>query len=91
MNLLLVTYDLKAPNRNYDSLYSSLKSQGAWWHHLESTWIISTNETAGSFSAKLRDVIDENDNIFIVDITSRPRDGWLPKKAWEWLNEQGSR
>ena len=40
-----INYDLKAPNRKYDSLYAEIKNCQRWWHYLESTWIIITTET----------------------------------------------
>ena len=34
----------------------------------------------------LRPQIDENDLLFIVDITDRNCQGWLSKTVWTWLN-----
>jgi hypothetical protein len=93
--LMLVGYDLKAPNRNYDQLYQVLRSASAWWHHLESTWILyvpgpSNASTLQSWQANIRAAIDANDSFIIMDITSRGRGstGWLPQKAWDWLRQQ---
>ena len=36
----------------------------------------------------LRPQIDENDLLFIVDITGRNRQGWLSKTVWTWLNKE---
>lgn len=87
MSLLLVSYDLNVPGKDYDSLYECLKSAGIWWHYLDSTWIISTSDTLESLAEKIRKVIDANDNLLVVDITGQPRQGWLKKTAWAWLNE----
>uniref|UniRef100_UPI003FD8692B hypothetical protein n=1 Tax=Desulfovibrio sp. TaxID=885 RepID=UPI003FD8692B len=37
----LISYDLNAPGKNYDQLYDAIKSLGGWWHHLDSTWIVT--------------------------------------------------
>ena len=29
--------------------------------------------------------MDDNDKLLIVDITRTKYNGWLPKKAWEWI------
>lgn len=90
MKILLVSYDLNKPGKNYSALYDILKTAPYWWHYLESTWLLATNETPTQWNEKLKAAIDENDNILIVDITKRPRQGWLPTKAWEWIKEHES-
>jgi hypothetical protein len=84
--ILLVSYDLKVPGRDYTKLYGVLKTASSWCHYLESTWFISTYESVESWSDKIRAAIDENDRLFIVDITGKKYNGWLPQKAWEWLS-----
>jgi len=88
MYLYLVSYDLKVPGRNYEGVISVLKSSLAWWHYLESTWIIRTNLTIDEWNNKLLSQMDKNDSLLIIDVTGKPRNGWLNKKAWEWLRAQ---
>lgn len=85
MSILLITYDLNKPGQDYTKLFEIIKTAPKWWHYLDSTWLISTQETPSKWFDKLKPSLDENDNIFIVDITKQPRQGWLPKKAWEWI------
>ena len=86
--LLLVSYDLKIPGRDYNKLYETLKSASAWWHYLESTWILYTNESVAIWGDRIRATIDTNDNFIVVDITGKAPNGWLPQKAWEWITER---
>ena len=83
--ILLVSYDLQAPNKNYDDLCATLKTAESWWHYLKSTWILYTNDSVDAWQKKIKAVVDNNDNFIVVDITCRTRNGWLPKKAWEWI------
>ena len=84
--LLLITYDLKQPDRDYTTLYESIKQcSSVWWHYLESVWIIRTEMTANQCFDKIHPNMDNNDYIFIVDISHQTRQGWLPKDAWEWI------
>jgi len=87
--LILITYDLKQPNRDYSSLYESIKSCGTtWWHFLESVWIIHTNDLdPNECYHRIRECIDDKDNLLVVDITNRNRQGWLPSKAWDWIRQ----
>lgn len=86
MRKYLISYDLRAPGRNYDDLYEVLKSAPSWWHHLESTWVIYTNESIDSWQQKIKKVIDNNDYFIIIHIDDAEKNGWLPQKAWDWLN-----
>jgi hypothetical protein len=86
--ILLVSYDLKVPGRDYTKLYETLKSASAWWHYLESTWLLSTTDNVVTWTDKIRAAMDENDIFLVVDITGKSNNGWLPKKAWEWINER---
>ena len=85
--ILLVSYDLKVPGRDYAKLYETLKAAPGWWHYLESTWLLSTTDSVTTWTERIRAVMDENDIFIIVDITGRTNNGWLPKKAWDWINE----
>ena len=81
-----ISYDLNKPGQDYKGLYEAIKSCGEWWHYLDSTWLVSTNLTADDIWGKLQPYVDENDRVLIVRAT-RPKQGWLPKKAWSWINE----
>lgn len=84
--IILVTYDLKQPDRNYDALYTAIKQSGTvWWHYLESVWLIRTEMTPEQCFDRIHPNMDENDSLFIVDISHKPHQGWLPKDAWEWI------
>lgn len=36
----MVIYDLCAPGRNYDALYTAIKSYGTWGKLTESAWVV---------------------------------------------------
>lgn len=80
-----ISYDLKAPGRNYDALHGAIKRTGhAWWHYLESTWLIATNLDSEQISEVLRSHIDANDHLLVIDVGS-DFSGWLPAEAWQWI------
>lgn len=87
--ILVVTYDLKKPGKDYAKLYETLKKASAWWHYLESTWLLKTDLSPNKWADRVRSCIDENDNLFIVKITSDCQ-GWLPKAAWDWIHKNQS-
>ncbi|NLD38347.1 MAG: hypothetical protein GX654_15915 [Desulfatiglans sp.] len=88
--LLLITYDLKKPGQDYSKLYEAIKSEGWWWHHLDSTWIVKTNNGPEHWYNKLSQHLDANDYIFICELKDNYY-GFLPNKAWEWLKDAFNR
>jgi hypothetical protein len=83
--ILLISYDLNRPGQNYSALHEEIKQAGTWWHHLESTWLIETNQTPNQWYDRLAKHLDATDNILIIEVT-RNYYGWLPQKAWDWLS-----
>lgn len=83
--LYLISYDLKNSTKDYSSLYEAIKSYGQWWHYMDSTWIVSTQSQIETVVQSIRSQIEEADNLFVVEISGCRRNGWLPKKAWDWL------
>ena len=81
--VLLVSYDLKAPGRDYATLGHLLASV-PHTRPLESVWLLKTNLAPSDWSQKIRAVIDTNDNFVVVDVTNSSRDGWLKSSAWDW-------
>jgi hypothetical protein len=82
-----INYDLKKPGRDYDGLYAAIKGCGAWWHYLESTWLVDTTLNADGIWERVRGHVDANDYMLIVGITE-PKSGWLPTAAWDWINDR---
>lgn len=65
----IVSYDLRAPGRNYQSLYGMLKSAGV--RILESVWLIQSDMGAAAVRDKLKSVTDQNDGIMVVELEAR--------------------
>ena len=82
-----VSYELRKPGQNYDTLYDTIKTAPSWCHPMTSHWFIRTNESVQAWSDRLLRVIDKDDSLFVVDITGQPRQGWLSQVAWDWLSE----
>lgn len=85
MNTILISYDLRAPNRDYATLWDHLKSY-AWARPLESVWLVRTTLNPQEvFDAAVK-YVDQNDKMFVVDITGK-NSVWinLPNDVSEWI------
>ena len=79
-----VSYDLNKSGKNYNGLYDEIKKTD-WAHILDSTWLVSTNETATQLRERLRTQMDDNDYLFVSKVNKTEYDGWLNQKYWDWL------
>jgi hypothetical protein len=48
MGTLLIGYDLDKPGQDYSNLVAEIKRLGAWWHNLDSTWLVKIRSHARS-------------------------------------------
>ena len=60
-----ISYDLKTPGRDYNTLTQTIKTYGAWWHQTGSVWLIVSSKTAASIRDELMRHIDRNDKLFV--------------------------
>lgn len=83
MSTLLIAYDLNRSGQNYSDLIAAIKEQGAWWHYLDSTWLVKTSKSHVALRDELRQYIDGNDELLIIDVTS-------DAAAWSGFNASAS-
>ena len=88
MTAYLITYDLNRPGKDYPELYSAIKSLGAWWHYLDSTWLVATSDTAVEIRDRLKRVVDDTDRILVIKLTSSWASYNLPSRAADWIRER---
>ena len=82
--IYLISYDLNSPGKDYTGLHNAIKTVGAWWHHLDSTWLVDTMMPPADIYNILSPHIDRNDHLLIVQIV-RNYWGYLPQDAWDWM------
>lgn len=84
MAIILVTYDLKQPGRNYAPVHEYLK-QFTYCKGLESVWLLDTTVSTEAIRDGLGARVDTNDSIFVVRI-QRTWNSWNYGCA-DWLND----
>jgi hypothetical protein len=81
---ILIAYDVHpAQGAGYDALVSAIQSLGAWWHHLETVWIVQSNRQPSDIRNELQSHIGSDDQLLILDITG-------DKAGWAGVSETGS-
>lgn len=67
MTLYVVSYDLRVPGRNYDTLYTVLTQLGGS-RILASQWLVRSGSTSVELRDHLRQYIDQNDRLLVTSI-----------------------
>jgi len=83
--VLLITYDLHKPERDYEAVIARIKSFGSCVHDEESVWLADTTKTPEECREALK-AVTTNATYFIVQL----RQHWSAYKLSEgvanWLN-----
>lgn len=84
MAILLVTYDLRQPGKNYQPLYDWLK-KFAYCKGMDSVWLLDTHWTPAQVRDELQNIVDNNDRVFVTRLHSNT---WasLNYSCGDWLN-----
>lgn len=86
MPCYIISYDLRSPGRNYEDLYTRLKTFKKWGRITESTWAIRSDNSAVQVRDYLALALDNNDRLFVVQ--SAGIAAWKNAKCSnEWLKE----
>lgn len=81
----LITYNLNYYD-NYEALEIELKSSKKWWHFLDRTWIIISEETPKEIWDRIKNKINQDNNLLIIEVKNNS-EGWLSAEAWSWIKE----
>ena len=57
MATYMIGYDLNRPGQDYPALIDAIKRLGTWWHHLDSTWIVVTDQKAPTKNACIEELL----------------------------------
>ena len=84
--IFLVSYSLN-PRRTNRALESEFEKSDAWMHYLDNTWLVAaSSENADVLYSRLAQHLRDTDFILVVQVApSAELQGWLPKDAWEWI------
>lgn len=81
----LITYDSEYKNDDY-LLKEELKKNKKWWHYLDYTWIIISEESAREIWDRIKNKINQHNGLLIIEVGTQA-EGWLDRTAWDWIDE----
>lgn len=69
MSNFIVTYDLLAPDKDYEELISAIENYRTYSKVTESCWIIQSSKSSSEILKHLKNHIDSNDRLFVAQLT----------------------
>lgn len=82
MATYVIGYDIHpTKGETYDELIEAIKAYGTWWHHLDSTWLVVTNDSAKDIADNLYRHMKADDQLIIIKTCG--------VGAWRGFNESG--
>lgn len=82
-NNLHVSYDLYAPDKNYEAVIKAVKSLGLWAKIHKSYWYVNSPHSAREAVDIVWAAMDGNDTVYIVNATNN-------SAAWENIPDASS-
>jgi hypothetical protein len=88
MAKILVTYELKAPGRDYQPVHDYLQGFVGWVKPHPAVYLIKTDVSVADIRDRLKRLVHQDDPVFVVDITSSTWATYNLPKTSEWLNSR---
>lgn len=87
MPVYSINYDLHDPGQDYEEMHEAIKEFGAWWHHLESTWLVDTSSSASNIRDELKQYLDSNDELLVTRLSGSWSSWGINDSGNEWLHD----
>jgi hypothetical protein len=90
--ILIVTYDLHNPGRDYPKIEKVLKaSDGGWAHPQGSVWLLDTVVAPGDWRDRLTAAADPNDEFLVAQLHQNWATRNTEKSVTDWLKSPARR
>lgn len=91
-NNVHVSYDLNAPDKNYERVISKIKTLGAWAKIHKSFWYLDTQISAQKIAEAVWSVMDANDSLYVVDASTNTAYWYnIPADSSKFIQERWHR
>ena len=81
---ILIAYDVHpASGPRYQDLAEAIQSLGAWWHHLETVWLVRSSKTPAEIRDQLQLHMGAEDQLLVIDVGGA-------NAEWAGVNAAGS-
>ena len=83
--VLIISYDLCAPGRNYENLIKRIRQYGSWAKLGQSAFLINTNYSPIQVRDNLMQVLDRNDKLYVGVAPAPAAWSGMPNDVTQWI------
>lgn len=83
--LYMITCGLKNKERNFQAVADAIMRLGESNHCLDLVWLLHSQRNVNEIQSEIQRAISEDDRFIVMDVTARPRNGWMNRDVWEWV------
>jgi len=88
MSIFNISYDLIAPDRNYEDLIAEIKKLGSWARPVKSTWLVETEVSLSDVRSRLVAIMDSDDKLIITICSKGSTWNSLPQDVVKWIKQR---
>ena len=81
----IVSYDLQEPEKKYEELLAKIKEASAWAKLGGSAYLIVSDKTPVELRNEYRNVLDDNDKIYVGTVNPPAAGYGMPKDVSDWI------
>lgn len=86
MSIYCVSYDLfDGESEDYRNLIDHLKTYPRWWHHLQSTWFIETEQSAKEVLRNCARFVPTDIAIIVFEVGKTWAATGFERRGYQWL------
>ncbi len=89
--ILMVTYDLHNPGRDYDKVHAKLKTADDWAHPQGSVWLLDTLQDSAWWRDQIMNAGDPNDEILVARLSGSTAWNNMDTDVVSWLKSASRR
>jgi hypothetical protein len=90
MAVYIVAYRINAAATDSGQTLEAIKKLGiGWMHYIPNSVLLYSNDSAETIGKNIFKLMTKDDYVIVIRIT-KDYYGWLPQRAWDWLNKDVS-
>lgn len=71
--------------KTIDDIEKQMNKALDWYRYTDNCYVVYSTADMKTLMGRLRDLVDQGGLLFISELNTSNRNGWMPKEFWEWL------
>jgi hypothetical protein len=81
---LHISFNFKI-NPDLDELEETFDKALDWYRIDINSWVVWTSSAPEKWYSRVRKHLQDNDTVFICELKSDERSGWMPRRFWDFI------